>query len=359
MKTMAAEEAWTCPICRDVRKDIAYAVPCRHEFCLGCILRWAKQKETCPLCRRVMAVVKLAELDDDDDLDFVICPPAPPVPACFQAGVTHIYSPQHDAPSPPAFLLLPEEQEAVEAEERPMVGGLLLEVWAALFRQHREMLDPVLPWLRQELRAVFGAQWWEAMAAESFILNALCHIGLDSEALIQLLRPALGDRAETLIRGLVDALVSRWGEEAHRQRGLQGFHVSGGQEEGPAARGQEDSAMAAPGPAASPAGTVTPRPAPNGPNGSTERPDRVQQPSAPQAVVPGDLSHSPAARIPRELEEPHEETAQAAASGPSAQGSSPSAPGHSPARARRPRKRRAGSDPDPQQPCKKPAPGKH
>ena len=108
MKTMAAEEAWTCPICRDVRKDIAYAVPCRHEFCLGCILRWAKQKETCPLCRRIMTVVKVAEWDKDNDLDFIICPPAPPVPACFQAGTARMYSTQSHAPSPPPFLLLPE-----------------------------------------------------------------------------------------------------------------------------------------------------------------------------------------------------------------------------------------------------------
>ena len=65
----------------------------------------------------------------------------------------------------------------MEAEEGPMVSGLLLEVWAALFRQHPEILDPVLPWLRQELRAIFGTQWWEAMAAENLILNTLCGCG--------------------------------------------------------------------------------------------------------------------------------------------------------------------------------------
>ncbi|XP_021240341.1 uncharacterized protein LOC110392422 [Numida meleagris] len=353
---MAAEEAWTCPICRDVQKDIAYAVPCRHAFCLGCILRWAKQKETCPLCRRTVAVVKVAAWDDDDDLDFIIRPPAPPVPACFQAGIVPIHSPHHHAPSPPPFLLLTEEQEAVEAEDGRTVGGLLLEVWAALFRQHREILDPVLPWLRQELQDIFGTQWWEAMAAENLILNALCDIGLDSEALIQLLRPALGHRVETLIRGLVDTIVSRWGEEAHGQLGLQGIHVSGGQEEGPAARGQEDSSVAAPGPTASPQGTLVSRP---GPIGSTGSPNREEQPSTPEAVLPGDPSHPHAARIPREHEEPHEETEQVAAAGPSAQGSSPSAPGHSPVRARRLHKRRAGSDLDPQQPCKRPPPRKH
>ena len=108
----------------------------------------------------------------------------------------------------------------MEAEEGPMVGGLLLEVWAALFRQHPEILDPVLPWLCQELQNIFGTQWWEAMAAENLILNTLCDIRLDSEALIQLLQPALGDRAEMLIQGLVDTVVNRWGEEAHGQLGL-------------------------------------------------------------------------------------------------------------------------------------------
>ncbi|XP_021247228.1 E3 ubiquitin-protein ligase Topors-like [Numida meleagris] len=352
---MAAEEAWTCPICRDVQKDIAYAVPCRHEFCLGCILRWAKQKETCLLCRRDMAVIKVAEWDDNSDLDFIIRPPAPPVPACFQAGITHIYNPHSYAPSPPPFVLLPEEEEAVEAEQRPTVGGLLLEVWAALFRQHREILDPVLPWLRQELRDIFGTQWWEAMAAENLILNTLCDIGLDSEALIQLLRPALGHRAETLIQRLVDTIVSRWGEEAHGQLGLQGVHVSGGQEEGPPARGQEDSSVAVPGSTASPQGTITTP----GPNSSMGSPNREEQPSTPEAVLPGDPSHPHSNHILREHEEPHEETEQVAAAGPSAQGSSPSAPGHSPVRAQRPHKRRAGTDLDPQQPCKRPPPQNH
>ena len=84
MRSMAAEEEWVCPICRDVSKDIAYVVPCHHEFCLGCILRWGKQQESCPLCRRVMEEVKVAAWDDDEDLNFIIWPPAPPVPACFQ-----------------------------------------------------------------------------------------------------------------------------------------------------------------------------------------------------------------------------------------------------------------------------------
>lgn len=45
---------------------------CQDDFYLSCILQQAKQKETCPLCRRVMAVVKVAAWDNEDDLDFII-----------------------------------------------------------------------------------------------------------------------------------------------------------------------------------------------------------------------------------------------------------------------------------------------
>uniref|UniRef100_A0A669PC16 RING-type domain-containing protein n=1 Tax=Phasianus colchicus TaxID=9054 RepID=A0A669PC16_PHACC len=47
----AAAEAWTCPVCREARRDVAYATPCNHQFCLGCIQRWAILKSSCPLCR--------------------------------------------------------------------------------------------------------------------------------------------------------------------------------------------------------------------------------------------------------------------------------------------------------------------
>ena len=50
----------------------------------GYILQWDKQKKSCPLCRRVMEAVKVAAWDDDEGLNFIIWPPAPPVPACFQ-----------------------------------------------------------------------------------------------------------------------------------------------------------------------------------------------------------------------------------------------------------------------------------
>uniref|UniRef100_A0A8C3UW04 RING-type domain-containing protein n=1 Tax=Catharus ustulatus TaxID=91951 RepID=A0A8C3UW04_CATUS len=56
---------WSCPICCEVPGDIAHALPCRHEFCLGCILRWLRGTRTCPLCRRLVSTreMQLGNLD--------------------------------------------------------------------------------------------------------------------------------------------------------------------------------------------------------------------------------------------------------------------------------------------------------
>uniref|UniRef100_A0A8D2M277 RING-type domain-containing protein n=1 Tax=Zonotrichia albicollis TaxID=44394 RepID=A0A8D2M277_ZONAL len=52
---------WSCPICCDAPDDVAYAMPCGHRFCLGCILRWAERNPACPLCRRSILTVKFSD----------------------------------------------------------------------------------------------------------------------------------------------------------------------------------------------------------------------------------------------------------------------------------------------------------
>uniref|UniRef100_A0A8D2M1N8 RING-type domain-containing protein n=1 Tax=Zonotrichia albicollis TaxID=44394 RepID=A0A8D2M1N8_ZONAL len=66
-KALGAE--WSCPICHDEQEGVAYVTPCGHEFCMGCILRWAEKKPECPLCRRLIESVRFS-LQEQKYLEF-------------------------------------------------------------------------------------------------------------------------------------------------------------------------------------------------------------------------------------------------------------------------------------------------
>ncbi|XP_066844843.1 E3 ubiquitin-protein ligase Topors-like [Anser cygnoides] len=340
---MATEEAWTCPVCREGRKDVAYATPCNHRFCLGCIQRWAKLKASCPLCRTGMRTIKVSVRGEEDYLECIVSPPAVPVPVGFQAGsATAPHS-----PAAPAASSVPAEERDAEPDPRAAVGGLLPEDWAVLFRERRDILNPVLPWLRREISAIYGTRWWQARAAESFLLHSLCVMGLDRDAIIQHTQPALGPLTVPLIDGLVGTIVGLCGEEARRLLGLESGHTAGVQEDSPAD---------ASGPTASMQGTISTSPAPSNSNAG---PDMEELPSTSSAFQHGGPGEVPAAANPQEQEEPREELGQEAAAGPSARACRrrPSTPHRSTRGSRRPRKRtRASSAQDSPQPCKRPLP---
>lgn len=227
-----------------------------------------------------------------------------PVPKGLQAGsATAPHSPAAPAPSS-----APAEERDAEPDTRAAVGGLLPEDWAALFRERRDILDPVLPWLRRELSAIYGTRWWQARAAESFVLHTLCLVGPDGDAMIQHTQLGLGPLAVPLARGLVNAIAGLCGEEAGRLLGLKSSH---------AARAREDSPAAASQPNASVQGAASTSPAPSN---SDTGPDVEELPSTSRALWRGGAGKVPAATNPQEQEEPREELGQQAAAGPSAQG---------------------------------------
>lgn len=43
----------TCPICLNPteKKLLGFPNNCRHRFCLRCLRKWSKRKNTCPVCR--------------------------------------------------------------------------------------------------------------------------------------------------------------------------------------------------------------------------------------------------------------------------------------------------------------------
>uniref|UniRef100_A0A8D2PA39 RING-type domain-containing protein n=1 Tax=Zosterops lateralis melanops TaxID=1220523 RepID=A0A8D2PA39_ZOSLA len=67
---MARENYSNCHICQDTPKDVASALPCHHQFCLGCILRWTQTNPSCPLCRTPIETIRFSERGEQDYLLF-------------------------------------------------------------------------------------------------------------------------------------------------------------------------------------------------------------------------------------------------------------------------------------------------
>ena len=57
----------TCPICYEVIKYKATAL-CGHIFCTPCLLRWGKESDSCPMCRKNLIINE----NEDNDTDSVI-----------------------------------------------------------------------------------------------------------------------------------------------------------------------------------------------------------------------------------------------------------------------------------------------
>ncbi|XP_027567780.1 E3 ubiquitin-protein ligase Topors-like [Pipra filicauda] len=319
---MAEEAPWNCPICRDAEGEVASVMPCLHVFCLGCIVRWAKKTPSCPLCRQGIHAIIYSVRSEEDFLEIFLEPPSDPVVA---------------------------DQEDEEADEEQMptyVAGFPVELWARLFQESPEILEPVLPWLNQELSVLFGAQWWEEALAESTILANLCRSGLDQEALVRELQPILQDHTVAFVRQLISVAADRCNDEIRRQMALLASHTD--EEQG--------SPPARPGPSASRERTPSPGLAfSRSPAVSSAEEDT----STLEVPLHGSPGRSPSPPAPAEQERPQEEAA--AVAGPSGQGCtrSSSTPGQDrdclPGGPRRPQKRRASGPQDPPQPCKRPS----
>ncbi|XP_031462910.1 uncharacterized protein LOC116237711 [Phasianus colchicus] len=233
---MATELDRRCPICLDTMNDASHVMPCLHQFCFGCIQRWAESRPTCPLCkRRVKSILHSVHADDS-----------------FQEVVVGRQERARTAP-----------HHATPAEEQP--GAV--PAWASISRQPPAVLRPLLPWLRQELGQLFGADHRAASAAQRHVISGLCFFGLDEGALNLWLLCSLRSQTASFVRRLVM-------QAAHVCNGL--VQRLPGPEASRAAMGQEGSPAAAHGAAASPAQTPVsgPRPSRNTreDNGEEEHP---------------------------------------------------------------------------------------
>uniref|UniRef100_A0A8C6IYG7 RING-type E3 ubiquitin transferase n=1 Tax=Melopsittacus undulatus TaxID=13146 RepID=A0A8C6IYG7_MELUD len=74
------EEETCCPICLDSLVDVSYVMPCLHQFCYTCILRWVESKPECPLCKWSV-IVQLAGGAEEHPASQQFQHPASPRPA--------------------------------------------------------------------------------------------------------------------------------------------------------------------------------------------------------------------------------------------------------------------------------------
>ena len=70
LKKYSALKEDKCPICLQKYKssDIIKEFPCKHIFHKGCIFKWLKQSNVCPICKHDLSdEINKMELGDDDN----------------------------------------------------------------------------------------------------------------------------------------------------------------------------------------------------------------------------------------------------------------------------------------------------
>ncbi|CAN0160537.1 unnamed protein product [Bubo scandiacus] len=318
---MAAGSDWSCPICGETQDGVTYVNPCLHQFCLGCIVRWAKRKASCPLCRQTVQSIIYSVRSEEDFLEM----------AFWQRA------------SPPSVAGHQDEQRA--ADPVP-VGGFLPRVWAGLFRDCTEILEPLMPWLRQQLLEMYRECWWMVDLVQADIIAHLCHYGPDEEALVWQLQPFLQHWTVTFVHRLVAFVAERCRERFMRLMELLDPQDVEEQEHSPAwrlllsyaAEEEDDSAAASPSPTTSQGGTPDSSLASSS---SPESSNSEEETSTLEAALHGGPGQPPSASVTAEQEQPQEESGEAGRD-------------CSPGEHRCPTKRRAPSPQGSPQPCKRP-----
>ncbi|KAJ7416222.1 E3 ubiquitin-protein ligase Topors-like protein [Willisornis vidua] len=167
----------------------------------------------------MIETVRFSEHGECNYVQLVIGSPEESAEAHSQAGrapghleESSLHPPVVSPPSSPHGTLSPDEQGSSGLE---FMGDILPDVWAGLFCQQQQLLDPVQPWLRQRPKGIYRDQWPLVESSESCILHYLCIYGPDAEVLIPRL-VFLGEHTALLVQGLISAIADQCSEEAQR-----------------------------------------------------------------------------------------------------------------------------------------------
>ncbi|XP_064592371.1 uncharacterized protein LOC135459867 [Zonotrichia leucophrys gambelii] len=178
---------WKCSICHEASDNIAYVRPCLHQFCMDCIMEWARKNPTCPLCRQTVHTITHPAPDNQGIAEMV-------VPRSLEM-VSRSVGPD-------------EELDLAEPQPRAPVEEFPPETWAFLFSNYPEILWPLEMWLHEVL---CGPSSWDVAFARGRIVASLCRYGLHEEALGRELQPFLREQTVAFVRQLILVAAERCG----------------------------------------------------------------------------------------------------------------------------------------------------
>ncbi|ASW27048.1 ubiquitin E3 ligase ICP0-2 [Beluga whale alphaherpesvirus 1] len=173
-----------CCICLDDLRRPATTLPCRHDFCLGCIERWLASELRCPLCQQTVAAVRYGVGNDDVFIETPIeqihapgrrDPPVGEAEDAADAGYES-YSDDGDV-APPAA-----RDSDVDDREEP----------------HHYALPPtsVARWVRDALARCLNTAPAELSHLTAAAIGSIIQYGASRSAMTGILTPMLGGDAE-------------------------------------------------------------------------------------------------------------------------------------------------------------------
>ncbi|XP_054253378.1 E3 ubiquitin-protein ligase Topors [Indicator indicator] len=265
-----------CPICLDRFDNVAYLDRCLHRFCFRCVQEWSKNKAECPLCKQPFFSIFHTIRAEDDFKEYILSPSenrsfASPAGQRFRYHTTltrerlMARSPSRRVLSPPDNGMLFEglSSEPVRQQEREIQqmmrrlasrrrasaegramrqiqeedminfrralyrtgvrirsiqdGGRYRDISAEFFRRNPACLHRLVPWLKRELRVLFGAHGSLVTIVQHLIMSNVTRYNLESQAFADNLKPFLLNRTEHFLHEFISFARCPFNLEAYDQ----------------------------------------------------------------------------------------------------------------------------------------------
>ena len=65
------EQEFICAICHDILQNVTMVLSCEHVFCRTCITQWNKSSNTCPVDRKHVRKLRIADFKIPTRCDFI------------------------------------------------------------------------------------------------------------------------------------------------------------------------------------------------------------------------------------------------------------------------------------------------